>query len=65
MHETNKGNPSDDTQIIPAVKKIVARTGKVPSTVVGDRGFGPVKIEEELIDLGVRKVGIPRTGETR
>lgn len=61
--ETNKGNPSDDTQIIPALQKMKEKTGKAPATVVGDRGFGTANIEKELIGLGVKKVGIPRRGK--
>jgi transposase, IS5 family len=63
VHETYKGNPSDVGQIIPAVEKVKALIGKAPETVVGDRGFGTAKIENELLDIGVKRVGIPRQGK--
>ncbi len=45
-----------------AVGRIKERTGKVPRAVTADRGHGEAAIEEELLDLGVTTVVIPRKG---
>lgn len=63
VHETHKGNPSDVDQIVPAVEKVKELVGRAPETVVGDRGFGTAKVESQLLELGVKRVGIPRKGK--
>lgn len=60
VHETHKGNPADVGQMIPAVDKVTALMGRAPETVVGDRGFGTAAVEQQLLERGVRRVGIPR-----
>jgi len=39
-HQLQQGNPPDAAQLVPAVERVVEVTGRVPGTVVGDRGFG-------------------------
>jgi hypothetical protein len=39
-HPTNKGDPPDAAQLVPAVQQVMALTGRAPGTVTGDRGFG-------------------------
>jgi IS5 family transposase len=57
-----RGNPADAPQLVPAVGRVIARTGRRPRTVTADRGYGEAAVEDQLHDLGVRTVVIPRKG---
>ena len=46
-----------------AVARVKKRTGRAPRTVTADRGYGEAKIEQQLTDLGVTNVVIPRKGK--
>lgn len=46
------GNPSDAAQLVPAIKRIRRRTGKVPRAVTADRGYGEAGVDAELAALG-------------
>jgi transposase, IS5 family len=61
-HQLRQGNPPDAPQLLPAVGRVIAVTGRVPSTVVGDRGFGTAANDQALEALGVKLVGLQRTG---
>jgi IS5 family transposase len=61
-HQLNKGNPPDAPQLVPAVQRVIAVTGRPPGTVVADRGFGTASNDQALADLGVQRVGLQRTG---
>jgi transposase, IS5 family len=61
-HQLQRGNPPDAPQLIPAVKRVIAVTGRPPGTVVGDRGFGTAANDQGLEALGVMRVGLQRTG---
>jgi transposase, IS5 family len=61
-HQLHKGNPPDAPQLVPAVQRVIGVTGQVPATVVGDRGFGTAANDQALEALGVRRVGLQRTG---
>jgi transposase, IS5 family len=54
------GNPADAPQLAPAIKRITHRTGRAPLAVTADRGYGEAKVEDDLHELGVRSVAIPR-----
>jgi IS5 family transposase len=41
---------------------VVAVTGRPPGTVVADRGFGTAANDQAVAALGVRRVGLQRTG---
>jgi transposase, IS5 family len=56
------GNPPDGPRLKPAVERVIRRTRRKPRTVTADRGYGEAGIEDELHDLGVRNVVIPRKG---
>ena len=58
------GNIADAPQLMPAIKRITSRTGRVPRAVTGDRGYGVPAVERDLHDLGVRTVAIPRQAKT-
>ncbi len=58
-----EGNPADAPQLVPAITRIAARVGKPPRAVTADRGYGEARVEEELRDLGVKTVAIPRKGQ--
>ena len=62
-HAVEQGNPADAPQLAPAVQRVKKRTGLTPHTVTADRGYGEAKVEQQLIDLGVKNVVIPRKGK--
>jgi transposase, IS5 family len=61
-HQLQRGNPPDAPQLVPAVARVIAVTGRTPGTVVGDRGFGTAANDQALEALGVKRVGLQRTG---
>jgi transposase, IS5 family len=61
-HQLQPGNPADAPQLIPSVQRVVAVTGRPPGTVVGDRGFGTAANDQAVAALGVKRVGLQRTG---
>jgi transposase, IS5 family len=61
-HQLQKGNPPDAPRLVPAVTRVMAVTGRAPGTVVGDRGFGTVANDQAMEAVGVKRVGLQRTG---
>ena len=61
-HQLQRGNPPDAPQLVPAVRRVIAVTGRPPGTVVGDRGFGTAANDQAVAALGVKRVGLQRTG---
>jgi transposase, IS5 family len=61
-HQLQRGNPPDAPQLVPALARVIAVTGRPPSTVVGDRGFGTAANDQALEALGVTRVGLQRNG---
>jgi IS5 family transposase len=59
-HNVETGNPADAPQLAPAIERITRRTGRAPRAVTADRGYGEAKVEDDLRELGVRNVAIPR-----
>jgi transposase, IS5 family len=45
------------------VERVIKRTGRKPRTVTADRGYSGAAPEEQVKNLGVRYVVIPRTGK--
>jgi IS5 family transposase len=62
-HTLHQGNPPDAPQLVPAMERVIARTGRRPRTVTADRGYGEASVQDALHDLGVRTVVIPRKGK--
>ena len=62
-HTVEMGNPPDAPQLAPAVGRVKKRAGRAPGTVTADRGYGEKRVEDDLHDLGVRTVVIPRKGK--
>ena len=62
-HTVTMGNPPDAPQLAPAVARVTQRTGRTPVIVTADRGYGEKRVEDDLHDLGVRTVVIPRKGK--
>jgi transposase, IS5 family len=62
-HTLEEGNPPDAPQLAPAVARVIARIGPRPRAVAADRGYGEARVENDLHDLGVRTVVIPRKGK--
>jgi IS5 family transposase len=61
-HNVEVGNPPDAPMLAPAIKRIARRAGRVPDAVTADRGYGEQGVEDELNELGVRHVVLPRKG---
>ena len=61
-HDVQPGNPVDGPRLKPAVERVIGRTGRKPRTVTADRGYGEAGVDDDLHDLGVRNVVIPRRG---
>jgi IS5 family transposase len=61
-HIVERGNPADAPQLAPAIGRVINRTGRRPRTVTADRGYGEARVENDLHELGVRTVVIPRKG---
>jgi IS5 family transposase len=61
-HTVMQGNPADGPQLTPAVERVIHRTRRRPRTVTADRGYGDKRVEDNLHQLGVRTVVIPRKG---
>lgn len=61
-HTMYIGNPADAPQLAPAIGRVKDRAGRAPGTVTADRGYGEAAVEQDLSDLGVRTVIIPRKG---
>lgn len=59
---THIGNPPDAPLLAPAVKRAKRRTGRAPRAVTADRNYGEAAVDDELHDLGVGTVAIPRKG---
>lgn len=58
-----KGNPSDDELLVPAVQAHIKQFGKAPNAVAADRGFSRKKNEAAVVELGVKRVSLPRKGK--
>jgi IS5 family transposase len=58
------GAVPDGPQLVPAIMRVARRTGRVPSTVTADRGYGQAAVEKDLHAAGVRTVAIPRQATT-
>jgi IS5 family transposase len=59
-HSVEIGNPHDAAQLAPAIERITRRTGCPPRAVTADRGHGLASVENDLHQVGVRSVAIPR-----
>ncbi len=62
-HNVELGNPPDAPQLAPAIGRVTARAGRAPRVVTADRGYGEDGIDEQVLDLGVSTVVIPRKGK--
>lgn len=62
-HSVHQGNPPDAPLLVPAIARIHTLLGRVVRAVTADRGYGEAEIDQELLDLGVRTVVIPRKGK--
>jgi transposase, IS5 family len=61
-HQVERGNPPDAPQLLPAVERVIAVTGRPPGTVVADRGFGTAANDQAVEALGVKRIGLQRNG---
>jgi IS5 family transposase len=61
-HRLQRGNPPDAPQLLSSVERVVVVTGRPPTTVVADRGFGTAANDQALEALGVKRIGLQRNG---
>ena len=61
-HDVQPGNPADAPRLAPSVERVIKRTGRKPPTVTADRGYGEAAVDDDLHDLGISNVVIPRKG---
>ena len=62
-HTVELGNPPDAPQLKPAVERVTRRAGRPPGAVTADRGYGEKAVEDDISDLGVATVVLPRKGK--
>ena len=62
-HTVERGNPPDAPQLAPAIRRVIRRTDRRPRTATADRGYGEATVDNDLHELGVRTVVIPRKGK--
>jgi IS5 family transposase len=62
-HGVHRGNPADAPLLAPAIGRIKTLLGRAPRAVTADRGYGEAKVDQELTELGVTTVVIPRKGK--
>jgi IS5 family transposase len=62
-YAVGQGNPPDGPQLAPAVQRVIKRARRTPGTVAADRSYGEKAVEDDLHDLGIRHVAIPRKGK--
>jgi IS5 family transposase len=58
------GAAPDGPQLLPAIKRVTRRAGRVPRAVTADRGYGQAAVERDLHAAGVRTIAIPRQATT-
>ena len=46
------GNPADAPLLVPAIKRIIQQTGRVPRAVTADRSYGEAAVDEQVRRLG-------------
>jgi len=61
-HDVQPGNPPDAPRLAPAIERVRTRTKRAPRTVTADRGYGEKQVDDDLHDIGVHSVVIPRKG---
>jgi transposase, IS5 family len=59
-YDVHIGNPPDAGLLVGAIERAARRIGKVPRAVTADRGYGETGIDDQLTELGVATVAIPR-----
>lgn len=62
-HSIHQGNPADAPLLARAIRRITKLVGRAPKAVAADRGYGEAAVEEDLRELGVATVAIPRKGK--
>ena len=55
-HTVMVGNPPDAPLLAPAVKRVIAHTGKPPAALTADRGYGQAAVERKVAELGVARI---------
>lgn len=61
-YEVTSGNPADTSALVPAIERHTERVGKAPKEVATDRGMASPSNEKALLNLGVERCSLPKTG---
>jgi IS5 family transposase len=61
-YDVTDGNPADQPQWVPALKKHMEQFGQPPGMATADRGFFSADNEQQAKKLGVEKVALPARG---
>ncbi len=61
-YDVHQGNPNDKTQAVPLVKEFKKEFHCSPTDVAADKGYYSQENIEELVELGVQRVAIPKIG---
>lgn len=61
-HQVTMGNPPDAPMLVPAIKRVINLVGRIPRAIAADRGYGEASVDDQLQELGVKTVAIPRKG---
>jgi IS5 family transposase len=64
-YEVHQGNPNDKTKAVPLVKQFKKTFHCSPTDVAMDKGYYSDKAIDELAELGVRKIAIPKIGRLK
>jgi transposase, IS5 family len=63
-YEIAAGMPPDAARLTPSIQRAIAVVGVVPDAVTADRGYGQSSVDDDLHQLGIDLVAIPRKGKT-
>ncbi len=61
-YQVHVGNPPDAPMLAPAVERIIALTGQIPTAVAADRGYGDTDTLTDVAGLGIDRVAVPKKG---
>ena len=63
-YEIQAGMPPDAPRLAPAIQRAITAVGVLPNAVTADRGYGQSSVDDQLHELGVDLIAIPRKGKT-
>lgn len=61
-YELVAGQTPDAPRLVPAIERVIAAVGVIPTAVTADRGYGEAGVDQALDALGIETVAILRKG---